>query len=95
MPAAIFDLENSAMSAPPFRRCRLAVRSFIMKRALRRLKSMNQGMENELSFLQAELQHALFEIIELENELRRLREAQRRRRQAATARQRQWRNNQG
>ena len=86
------------MTSPPFRRCHLAVRRFVTKRALqalRRIKLVNVGMENELSFLESQLQRALFKIIELENELRRLREAERRRKEAATARHRRWRRNRG
>ena len=83
------------MSMPPFRRCRLLVKNYILKNRLRRMKTLNMSMENELSFVQGELQQALWQLHEARRTLQYLRAAEDRRRQAATARQRQWRQNRG
>ena len=72
----------------------------MLKKRLRALKSINMGMENELSFLQGEvsflqgeLQEAQWRLRDASRMLQYLRGDADRRRQAATARQRRWRQN--
>lgn len=57
---------RTAMSLPPFRPRRLLVQNVALKRRLRNLKELNVGMENECTFVQQELQRALFRMLEQE-----------------------------
>lgn len=57
---------RTAMSLPRFRPRRLLVQNVTLKRRLRNLKELNVGMENERTFVQQELQRALFRMQEQE-----------------------------